>query len=221
MRFFSPKNVFLAVTTLVFVNFTSAYPVLRGAAGESELLERTQEFDNLLFERDVVIDAEPLSLRDLEESPAVYQRASEILEAFQYADLEARTRPRHQKPKRKAIKFSNKSKEDIRNMLPAGHTRQQYKDVKNWHRQKIQAHMDQHGYTKADVTRGLHKGGFNANEGGHITATFHKGTQLVQSQFIDKDGRPATAGKHHLHHDEKPPHVNEIPNANAPGSPKP
>ncbi|KAJ3518527.1 hypothetical protein NMY22_g13629 [Coprinellus aureogranulatus] len=221
MRFFSPRNVFLVVTGLVFVNLSFAYPVLRSTTSNGdELLERAQELDSSPpYERS--IDIESLSLRDLEERTVVYPRASELLEALQYRDddLAARGRGRHQKPKRDAIKFSNKAKEDIRTMLGPGHTEQQYKDVENWHRQKIQAHMDrkENGYTKADVVRGLHKGGFNPNEGAHITVTFHKGTQLVQSHFKDKDGRPATAGKHHLHHNEKPPHVNAVPDANSPG----
>ncbi|KAJ3535338.1 hypothetical protein NMY22_g6535 [Coprinellus aureogranulatus] len=223
MRFFSPRNVLLVVTGLVFVNLGFAYPVLKSTTGNgNELLARAQEFNSSpLYERS--IDTESLSLRDLKENTAVYPRSPELLEALQYADLAARGRGRHQKPKRDVIKFSNKAKEDIRTMLGPGHTEQQYKDVENWHRQKIQAHMDrkENGYTKADVVRGLHKGGFNPNEGAHITATFHKGTQLVQSHFKDKDGRPATAylrqGKHHLHHNEKPPHVNAIPDANSPG----
>ncbi|KAJ3517613.1 hypothetical protein NMY22_g13927 [Coprinellus aureogranulatus] len=199
MLLLSLRHALVFVATLFLAKLTFAYPISTRFFDDTELVERGEGFEELsLYGRDAVLDSESLSLRDLLKDIDVYTRAPESFEPFDDADLEARANH--------PIKVTSKAKNDIKAMLPAGHSRQDYKNAKNWHRQQMQSYMAAKGATHATILRGAHSGGTNPNERAHITASMRNNNgKVITSSHRGANGKVKKSNSHHVYTSGHPP----------------
>jgi len=201
----SLRNALLAFTTLCLVNLAFALPVLRN--GDRHLVSRAQGSDaSAVFGRETILYSEILALREFLDGidTNVYTRSPSGFQSVEEIQLEARKGPSGHH-----ITVAPKAKQDIRKMLPAGHTRQDYKAAKKYHRDQVQNHMNTHGATHATITRGAHSGGSVKTEPQHITAqlsrvhTTKKGllhSQGIKAKLTDPvTGIVTTLPKHHVY----------------------
>ncbi|KAJ3542445.1 hypothetical protein NMY22_g3513 [Coprinellus aureogranulatus] len=183
MLLLSLRHALVFISTLFLAKLTFAYPISTRSLDDQELVERGEEFEELsLYGRGAIVEPESLSLRDLLEDIDLYIRTPGALEIFDDADLGARANH--------PIKVTSKAKNDIKAMLPASHSRQDYKNAKNWHRQQMQSYMAAKGATHATILRGAHSGGTNPNERAHITASMrnNNGKVITSSHRRQRQG---------------------------------
>ncbi|KAF6757877.1 hypothetical protein DFP72DRAFT_1065136 [Ephemerocybe angulata] len=192
MQFLSFRNAFLALATVCLINFTFALPLLRNK--NNDLVGRDYGSDALttLVGRDNDFHSQSLSQRDLWRGTdsRVYTRSPNGLQSLEEALLETR--------KNHPIRVTAKAKQDIKNMLPPNHTRQDYKNAKQWHRDQVQPHMNAHGATSATIKRGAHSGGFNRHAPPHITAKLKGPNGVIHTQYTNSKGQRRTADQHHV-----------------------
>ncbi|KAJ3519878.1 hypothetical protein NMY22_g13002 [Coprinellus aureogranulatus] len=193
MLLLSLRQAFLFIATLLFVKLTFAYPISAGTTDEWELVERANRpSEQPVHAGNGVIQPWSRHRRDVSEAGGIYTRTPDTLHGLLDIVLEAR--------RNHAIKVSAKAKNDIKAMLPAGHSRQDYKNAKNWHRQQVQGHMNTHGGKKATIVRAAHSGGSNPSEAAHITAKMsNRKGRPIRSTFKDASGKSHRSTSHHVY----------------------